>query len=352
MASVLGAYGRAAAGRVGRGAVGGGFASPGALGAAAPVSSGGPMALTPPPTLGSFSPDALLKNYNQAYGDAKNANQTMYNNVLGGYGDLESKVGGQYNTLSNNVLDSYKQNGQGLLAGYNQRYNDAMSNLAGAGAQETADINQSAQAQGANIQQGLVNSGLAGTTVAPTLAIGNEKNKQAELGRLNESLRQQRLSTMAGLSGDTLAAQANLNQGQAGLASQLGQAQIGAQSGIGQNKLNFQERVNQPYPDLNQLSQTMIGLGKAGYGSGGAGPGGAGAGLAGPGGSGLGGYGAAGASNGPRFGYNAPGSWAKGQAGPSKPIFTRPAPNPNGPGGAMAYAQWAAENGDRFNGGY
>lgn len=91
-----------------------------------------------------------------------------------------------------------------ILGGYNDRYTRNMGMLEGMGKQEAADINEASGAAGANVMQQLNSSGLAGTTVAPTMQMGVERQRVAEQARLNERLRQQKLAADMQLSGDTL----------------------------------------------------------------------------------------------------------------------------------------------------
>lgn len=250
------------------------LSSPGAVPQIGGVKSGGPMPVSAPNPLTSFSPDALLQNYNTAQNQAKNANETRYNDILGGYGDLGAKAGSAYGALSGSLLNSYGTNANNNIQGYQDRYGRNMDYLNNAGVQQKADVNTAYNAQNASQQQQLASQGLAGTTIAPTMQNGNEQQRQAQLQRVDQQTQQQRLATDSALSGDTLQAQNNANQTMTNLGSQLGQAGIGAQLGIGQNQLNFQERRNDAYPDLNSLTNTMTNLGRYG-GAGGAGLGGA-----------------------------------------------------------------------------
>lgn len=122
------------------------------------------------------------------------------------------------------------------LSGYQNRYERNMNYLEGAGQQEAKDINQSYDNQGDKINQDLVSRGLRGSTIAENMAMGNNRERMNDQGRLQERLRQQRIATDAGLSGD---------------------------------QLRYMEARNDTYPNYNQLASLSEGLGQAGYGVGG-----------------------------------------------------------------------------------
>jgi hypothetical protein len=119
-----------------------------------------------------------------------------------------------------------------MMRGYEALRGEAERAFSGAGEQERADINQAWREQAAAGQQGLVSSGLAGTTVAPTLAMGYERQRQAELARSRE---------------------------------RTTQARYAAISGVEQARLSAMERRTDEYPDMNQYVQLQQGLGR--YGS-------------------------------------------------------------------------------------
>ena len=93
---------------------------------------------------------------------------------------------------------------QDILNGYQQRYERNLANLQNAGQQEAADINEAYTNQGSRINNDLISRGMRNSTVAGTMAQGNERERLAAISRLNERLQQQRLAVDAGLSKDTL----------------------------------------------------------------------------------------------------------------------------------------------------
>lgn len=112
-----------------------------------------------------------------------------------------------------------------ILGGYDQ----IMGTFDNAGAQQAADINQGARNQGAQVQQNLVSSGLAGTTVMPTLQAGVERQRVANQARLNEQLQGQR-------------------------------------AGMAKNRLDFMERRTDQAPDPNMYMNLIQKIGEGGFG--------------------------------------------------------------------------------------
>lgn len=113
----------------------------------------------------------LLNSYNQAFNQAKDANNSRY---------------------------------EAILQGYSDRYARGIANLEGLGATESADIARKYSQAGAQQTQSLASRGLGNTTVVNAVAQGNLRNQTREQGALQERVRQQRLNTDAQLSGDKL----------------------------------------------------------------------------------------------------------------------------------------------------
>jgi hypothetical protein len=93
---------------------------------------------------------------------------------------------------------------QDILNGYQQRYERGLANLVGAGQQENKDINQRYDEQLASMNNDLVSRGLRNSTLAGNAQTGNDRERTADIGRLNERLRQEQLAVDAGLTKDTL----------------------------------------------------------------------------------------------------------------------------------------------------
>jgi hypothetical protein len=219
-----------------------------------------------------LTPQGLLADWQKKYQDARTANETRYADILGGYQAQNDQAKQAYGDMQKLYNQQYADSQAGyadILKGYNERYSTAMGNLNNAGVQEAADINEASMKQGSGIQQNLVASGLAGTTIAPTMAMGVERERVNEQGRLNERIRKERLAVQSGLSGDTL----NFRQQQQSqadrqradmLAFQQQQQQMSA--GLTKGMLDFKERREDSYPELSQYASLLEKLGSGGMG--------------------------------------------------------------------------------------
>ena len=131
-----------------------------------------------------------------------------------------------YDEAKSANLDRYNK----ILQGYETRYDDAMNMLDGMGDVALQDVERAYNLSGSKQAQGLVNSGLYSTTIAPAAQRQNTAAMMREKGRVQEALRAQKLGYMNQLSGD---------------------------------RLSFMERREDPYPDFNQMIQLARGLGYA-----------------------------------------------------------------------------------------
>ena len=151
-------------------------------------------------------------------------------NAQGLWNDYTAK----YNQARGDNLARYDEGKQG----YTDRYNRGMANLEGLGAQELSDIRQQGEGRKAQIRQNMTNLGLGGTTVGSSLASGSDRATNADLGRAQERIRQQRIGLDADLSKD---------------------------------KLDFIERRTDAYPDFGSYASLMSQMGSMAGGAGGAG---------------------------------------------------------------------------------
>lgn len=170
-------------------------------------------------------------------------------------GSLSAKgIMGRYDFLMNKANQANEARYGDILGQYGQRFDRNMGMLEGVGAQAKADINDSSNAQRASMMQRLTDLGMSNTTIAPTMAMGVERERVANQNRLADQLATQKLSADASLSKD---------------------------------KLDFMERREDVGPDLGMYAQLMMdaangpggggGLGGPGFGGEfGGGPGGGG----------------------------------------------------------------------------
>ena len=164
-----------------------------------------------------------------------------------------------------------------ILSQANTDYDTAMLMVEGAGTQQRRDINEAYRVAGAGEQARLNELGLGGTTIAPTMAMGYERERLGAQGRLEDALLQQRLGVHggygagrlnamigqqafnAGLTGEQLAAQTNLGVGGFGATNEAQRANLGAQGqwamvpptydmGLTQQFIDLYGNVNAPPP--------------------------------------------------------------------------------------------------------
>ena len=76
------------------------------------------------------------------------------------------------------------------------RYQEILSGYGISRDAEAADIRSDWQGQATQGDQDLISSGLAGTTVRPTMRAAYQRGETADLGRLNERVRRDRLGFM------------------------------------------------------------------------------------------------------------------------------------------------------------
>jgi hypothetical protein len=142
-----------------------------------------------------------------------------YESMSGGAGGAGGKYGSgrptDMNSLYRRTLDEMRSaqqrafeanraRDQEIRSGYDRRYSDVMGQLEGMGAQEASDIRQAWWDRGTQTQADLQARGLAGTTIAPTMAAGNTRQMNADQARLQERLRRERLGHMGGMQKEKL----------------------------------------------------------------------------------------------------------------------------------------------------
>ncbi|WDI44767.1 hypothetical protein [Bremerella sp. P1] len=190
------------------------------------------------------SGSSLPARIDQAYQDAKNANEERYQDILG-----------QYNTLGQDALAESKAR-QGYLTGMAQdRVNQAMGIVSGMGAGEANRINRAYDELASRQHQNLTSRGLNASTIKPTVQSAVERDRQDSLMQLGDRLRSGYLGAYLPTSGDLL-----------NTAGQTSGGNIDLMTGIQQNKLGFMERRNDVYPDLGLYAQLAQAYGQGAYG--------------------------------------------------------------------------------------
>ena len=128
------------------------------------------------------------------------ANQQLLRQMLQGYMG-STKPYGRYTQRRQGGMGFGTQD---ILGGYRQLYRRALDDLEGLGAQEAADISRRWNNAASAGQSDLVGRGLAGTTLLPSMRMGYQERKEADLRRLQEGLQKTRLGVHGQFGGQLL----------------------------------------------------------------------------------------------------------------------------------------------------
>lgn len=164
---------------------------------------------------------------------------------------------------------------QNIFGGFLGRLNTGMDIVNRLGEQQRADIQRDYRNLAGKAGQDMVARGLSGTTVAPTVQAGIEREKQADLRRLNDLLNREKYGLFSQLSGDALRSMVNLGSGlyfptqqnllTAGtnLSSSLGGMPITSAENWATNFLNAISGITNAYPSANAFQALMTNLGQS-----------------------------------------------------------------------------------------
>ncbi len=159
----------------------------------------------------------LATQYQQQYGEAKAANEARYQQML----QLQQQGTQQQRT------ELQSQYGQML---------DVAGQTTG---QRAADIRSTYGQQQSGMMQQLARQGMAGTTIAPTMGMGIQREQQSALNRLADEMQGTKLGLM--------------------------ERQAGAVGGLAergqQQRLGIMERREDAYPDAGSLQSILAGIG-------------------------------------------------------------------------------------------
>ena len=157
----------------------------------------------------------LVQGYNVAYEQARRANEQRYQQLLSGADEsiAQRQVAGQ----------------------------EMLGTLGDISQQEAADIRSEYGQQRSNIMQQLARQGMGGTTVAPTMGLGVQREQSAALNRLADAFARTKLGVQA--------------------------QEASAMDQLRQQRLGIIERREDRYPDLSSLQSIIAGVG-AQYGGG------------------------------------------------------------------------------------
>ena len=96
------------------------------------------------------------------------------------------------------MIDQYNQAFQQAKAANEAKYQEALGVVGTNTGQQRADVLSQYQGQRANAMQQLARVGMANTTIAPTLQAGIQREQQVALNRVSDQAMQARLAVMKG----------------------------------------------------------------------------------------------------------------------------------------------------------
>ncbi len=148
-------------------------------------------------------PGQIPSNPNLAFYQA----QLPYAQLEQQQGQFESQMGlyqqilGQQQTGRTgltNMINQYQQAFQQAKTANEAKYQEALGVVGSNTGQQRADVLSQYQGQRANAMQQLARVGMANTTIAPTLQAGIQREQQGALNRVSDQAMQARLGVMQG----------------------------------------------------------------------------------------------------------------------------------------------------------
>lgn len=152
----------------------------------------------------------------------------------GGYPDpatLLQQMNQQYQNSYNEAKTANEQRYNQGMQGWDALTNKTMRASRNIGNARAGELNRQFDALRGGAQQGLVDRGMAGSTIAPSVNAGIERQRGYALNDLNDQNAARRVGLMAQM---------------------------------GQGKLGFLERRQDSYPDMGQFAQLAMAMGAAG----------------------------------------------------------------------------------------
>jgi len=149
--------------------------------------------------LQGFTTSTLRPDYSAMVGSSYDL-QTALNRQAMQYLTPSTGVTGGLSQLARQYKSAYGGGATGALeAGYGRArqditsgYSGALGALANISGQQAADTRSSYGQQQASMMQGLARTGMAGTTVAPSMQLGVKREEQSSLNRLADLFSQQK----------------------------------------------------------------------------------------------------------------------------------------------------------------
>lgn len=163
-------------------------------------------------------------------------------NVDLGYGDLANRVRGQYGDVGTELDTGYRE---------------LEAKAAGLGDQQKIDIAHRFDQQGAIQQADAAARGLTGSTIAPSLKTGTEREKSAELRRLQDDLTRQQID----IGNQRLGAQERLGTQGVSSAADISREGLGTQANMTKMRADLEAMLTGD--TLSQRSRDIAATGEA-----------------------------------------------------------------------------------------
>ena len=151
------------------------------------------MARRSVPTMGVYSPLESGQFQREQLGQQQSqfeAQMGLYQQILGQQQQGRTGLTG--------MIDQYNQAFQQAKAANEAKYQEALGVVSTNTGQQRTDVLSQYQGQRANAMQQLARVGMANTTIAPTLQAGIQREQQGALNRVSDQAMQARLGVMQG----------------------------------------------------------------------------------------------------------------------------------------------------------
>lgn len=149
------------------------------------------------------------------------------------YGQFVDRLLGGHQGRVDYGADAWSELQKRIGGMHDKRYGTAMSLLEGSGQQALRDIDRRYKGLASRQQQDMISRGLTGSTIAPSMQWGVERERQDARGREIERIRREQLATHLGASGDRAASAERLGVGGVDRSLQQMSEFLGAQERVG-----------------------------------------------------------------------------------------------------------------------
>lgn len=174
---------------------------------------------------GSFQPVSYGATRSYSAGNAGLTGGTFMSPAPADFVSPQQQLATQLQTAYDAANKANTERYDDILAKYKAFTQQTMGQLGNLGTQERKDINQNYLGTVSQGQQDLVGSGLYGSTVMPSVRIGAERQRSADIRKLNDAISQTKLGYRTNLFNNKINFMANRNDIQPDLTGILGMAQ-------------------------------------------------------------------------------------------------------------------------------